>query len=441
MRHAFRCLAVRNYRIWAAGALVSNVGTWVQRVAQNWLVLTELTRNSATAVGVVMALQFGPHFLLLPFTGHAADHCNRRRLLFATQASMGLLALGLGVLTVTGHTRLWHVYVFALLLGCVTAFDSPARQVFVAELVGDAELPNAVALNSTSFNAARMVGPAVAGAVIAAAGTGWAFVLNALSFAAVLLSLALLDGDQLHGAAAHAGRGPRRGGPLDGLRYVWARADLRVIVVMLFLIGTFGLNFQIFISTMAVTVFHVGAGRYGLLTSVMAVGTLVGSLLAARRQAPGMAQLLNGATVFGVGCALAALAPSYALFGLALAIIGASALTFTTTTNSLMQLSTEPAMRGRVMAIRLAVAMGTTPVGAPLVGWVADRWGARWALGVAAAAGASAALVALRYRSRYGDRPGSSGPQSLGRSAAAPNPPGTRSAARGHQRQSASGGV
>ena len=410
MSSAFRCLASRNYRIWAAGALVSNIGTWVQRVAQNWLVLTELTRNSATAVGVVMALQLGPHILLLPFTGHAADHYNRRRLLFATQAAMGLLALGLGVLTVTGRTQLRHVYVFALLLGCVTAFDSPARQVFVAELVGEAELPNAVALNSTSFNAARMLGPAVAGAVIAAAGTGWAFVLNALSFAAVLLSLTRLRGAELHrahdgqsGNGTPAGRESRRhGGLFEGCRYVWARADLRAIVVMLFLIGTFGLNFQIFISTMAVTVFHVGAGRYGLLTSIMAVGTVIGSLLAARREVPGMAQLLHGAAVFGIGCALAALAPSYALFGLALAVIGISALTFTTTTNSLMQLSTEPAMRGRVMAIRLAVAMGTTPIGAPLVGWVADRCGARWALGVAACAGAAAAVVALRYRARHG---------------------------------------
>ncbi len=398
MKGAFRSLNGFNYRIWAAGALVSNVGTWMQRIAQGWLVLTQLTHNNATALGVVMALQFGPHLLLLPLTGFAADHLDRRKLLIATQAAMGALAMGLGVLTVAGLVELWHVYVFAFLLGCVTAFDSPARQTFACELVGEADLHNAVALDSTSFNAARMIGPAIAGILIATVGSGWVFLINAASFAAVLGSLGLLRIDELH--LGH--RAPRtKGSLLEGFRYVWRRPDLRAVLLMLLLIGTFGFNFQIFISTMSVSVFHAGAGQYGLLTSVLAIGTIAGALLAAGRAKPRLELLFGGAAMFGFGCALAAIMPDIWLFGLALILIGASALTFSNATNSLMQLSTEPVMRGRVMAIRLAVALGGTPIGAPIVGWVADRFGPRWALGVGAAAGFAAAIVGIRYLAKY----------------------------------------
>jgi MFS family permease len=400
---AFRSLANVNYRIWAAGALVSNVGTWMQRTAQDWLVLTQLTRNNATALGFVMALQYGPHLLLLPWTGFAADRLNRRKLLIGTQAALGVLALGLGVLTVAGIVQLWHVYLFAFLLGCVSALDAPARHTFVSELVGEEDLANAVALNSTSFNAARMIGPAVAGGLIAGVGTGWVFLINALSFAAVLGSLFFLRVSALH-ASHEAGRA--RGGLSAGFHYVWRRPDLIAVMVMLFVIGTFGLNFPIFISTMAVKVFHAGAGQYGLLTSTMAIGTVSGALLAAGREKPNMGTLLAGAAIFGAGCTLAAIAPNYALFGLALVIVGVAALTFTNSTNSLLQITTEPAMRGRVMAIRLAIALGGTPIGAPIVGWVADTWGPRWALGVGAASGFAAAGVALRYRARFGAKAG-----------------------------------
>ena len=391
---AFRSLGHHNYRLWAAGALVSNVGTWMQRVAQDWLVLTQLTNHNATAVGVVMALQFGPQMLLLPWTGYAADRFDRRKLLLITQATMGALAFGLGLLAVTGLVQLWHVYLFAFVFGCTTAFDAPSRQTFVSDLVGDTDLASAVALNSTSFNAARMIGPAVAGVCIAALGCGWAFLVNGISFAAVLCSLRFLRVDELH-PRDHAPRA--RGGFVEGLRYVWNRPDLKTIMVMLFLIGTFGINFPIFISTMAVTVFHAGASQYGLLSSIMAIGTTIGALLAAGRERPGFPLLLASATVFGLGFTLAAIMPNYWLFGAALVVIGISALTFTNSTNSLMQLSTEPAMRGRVMAIRLALALGTTPIGAPLVGWVADQFGPRWALGVGAASGFTAAIAALYY--------------------------------------------
>ncbi len=389
---AFRSLRSFNYRVWVGGTFVSNVGTWVQRTAQDWLVLTQLTHHDASAVGWVMALQFGPQFLLLPWTGFAADHLDQRKLLIATQAVMGALALALGTLTVTGLVQLWHVYAFAFLFGSAAAFDAPVSQTFVAALVGDDDLHNAVALNSTSFNAARMIGPAISGVVIAAIGTGWAFLINGASFAAVLVSLAFLRTAELR-PNARAARG--RGGLFEGLRYVWGRPDLKAILVMLFLIGTFGLNFPIFVSTMAVSVFHADARGYGLLSSVMAIGTIFGALLGAGRGEPRFRLLLVGAAIFGLGCTLAALAPGYWFFAGALVVIGAAALTFTNTTNSLMQLSVEPAMRGRVMALRVGIALGGMPIGAPILGWVAGHYGPRWVLSIGAASGFAATIVAL----------------------------------------------
>jgi len=389
----FRSLRSFNYRVWVTGAFVSNIGTWVQRTAQDWLVLTQLTHHDASAVGLAMALQFGPQFLLLPWTGSAADRLNQRKMLIATQATMGALALTLGALTVTGVVQLWHVYIYAFLFGSAAAFDAPVRQTFVAELVvADEDLHNAVALNSTSFNAARMIGPAVAGLIIAAIGTGWAFLLNGISFIAVLISLAFLRVAELRpNARAHR----TEGGFIEGMRYMWGRPDLKAILVILFLIGTFGLNFPIFISTMAVSVFHTDARGFGILSSMMAIGTVAGALLAAHREKPEFTLLLTGSAVFGFGCTLAAVAPGYWFFAGALVIIGVAALTLTNTSNSLMQLSTEPAMRGRMMALRVGVALGGTPIGAPIVGWVADHYGPRWALGVGAAAGVAAALVAV----------------------------------------------
>jgi MFS family permease len=398
VRGAFRSLRNYNYRVWAAGAVVSNVGTWMQRTAQDWLVLAELTHKNATALGIVMALQFGPHALMLPLSGFSADYFDRRKLLMATQAALGLLALGLGILTISGAVRLWHVYLFAFLLGSVSAFDSAARQTFVAELVGEEDLSNAVGLNSTSFNAARMIGPAVAGVLITAVGSGWLFVINAASFVAVLCSLFFLRVDQLH-RGVRTNRG--RGGLADGFRYVWRRPDIKAILVMLFLIGTFGINFPIFISTMAVGVFHAGARQFGLLTSMMAIGSVAGALLSARREKPGMSVIVAAAAIFGFGFCIAAAMPSYGLFGCALIIIGLSAQTFTTTANSTIQLSTEPEMRGRVIALFLAIAVGATPIGAPFVGWVADTFGPRWALGVGAASGFGAVIVAVHYFAKH----------------------------------------
>jgi MFS family permease len=395
----FRSFRIFNYRVWACGAIVSNVGTWMQRTAQDWLVLAELTKHNATAVGFVMALQFGPQLVLLPLTGFVADRFDRRTLLFATQGAQAMLALCLGLLTVTHMVQLWEVYIFALILGCVTAFDAPVRQTFVAELVGDTELSNAVALNSTSFNAGRMIGPAVAGVLIAYTGTGWVFLINALSFVGVITSLSLLRMHELHSKTRAVSD---KSALLAGFRYILARSDLKTICIMALLLGTFGINFPIFISSMSVMVFHADARQFGLLSSIMAIGSILGALMAASREKPSIAVVCIGSACFALGLAGAALMPNYWLFSLMLIVVGAAAQTCTTSLSTLAQLTTEPAMRGRVIAILLAIILGSTPVGAPIVGWVADTYGPRWSLGIGALACAIAAYIGLRYLRLHG---------------------------------------
>lgn len=400
----FQSLRVRNYRLWASGAIVSNVGTWMQRTAQDWIVLTVLTHHDAFAVGITMALQFGPQLLLLPITGLAADRIPKRTILLCTQAVMGVLALALGLLTVTGAVTLGEVYGFAFALGCAAAFDAPARQSFVSELVNGEHVANAVALNSASFNSARLIGPALAGVLIEVVGSGWVFLINAASFAAVLLSLRFISvtGDGRPKA-------PRaRGDMVAGFRYVASRPDLVTTFTMIFLIGTFGMNFPIYASTMAV-LFHVGATGYGLLSTAMAVGSVAGALLAARRAEPRFALLIVAGSLFGVGLLLGAIAPSYLFLALVLPIVGIAAQTFMTTANGTVQLSVDTWVRGRVMAIYMAIFMGGTVVGAPVVGWVANVAGPRAGLLVGASAGIAAAIVGLGWqlhlRSQTGQSP------------------------------------
>lgn len=394
MNTMFRSLSNLNYRIWFIGALVSNVGTWMQRTAQDWLVLTKLTDQDAAAVGVVMALQFAPMLVLMPLTGLAADRFDRRHLLMATQASMGAMGLGLGILTVTGWVELWHVYLFALLLGVAAAFDAPARQTFVSDLVEGRYLQNAVALNATSFNAARLIGPAAAGVLTAIVGEGWVFLINAITFAATIGGLKLINPAKLfHSPRAVRARGQIR----QGFRYIAGRPDIVVILVIVFLIGTFGLNFPIFTSTMASVEFHRGAADFGLLSSTMAVGSVVGALLSARRDKPKMGIVFLAALAFGLTCLISALMPGFWVFAASLALIGVSSQTLMTTANATVQLTTEPVMRGRVMSVYMAIFMGGTPLGAPIVGWVANELGPRWALGVGAVSGIMAFGVAVAW--------------------------------------------
>lgn len=393
-RGLFRSLRYYNFRLWSAGALVSNVGTWMQRIAQDWLVLTELTHHDAAAVGFVTALQFAPQLLLLAWTGSAADRCNRRKLLLVTQTVMGLLAAGLGVLTISGLVRAWQVYLFAFLLGCAAAFDAPARQTFVSEMVGERDLSNAVALNSANFNSSRLVGPAVAGLIIAAVGSGWAFLINAVSYIGVIVSLLAMRTGELHRRdRAVAGESRLR----DGLRYVRSRPDLSTLLMMVAFFGALGLNFPVFISSMAVSVFHLNARGFGLLTSAMAVGSVTGALLAARRERPRLSLIVISAGLFGSAYILAALMPSPILFGLVLTLVGVFSQTVTTSSMSLAQISTDQAMRGRVMALAMTLVLGGQPLGAPLVGWIANSFGPRWALVAGAVGGFAAMAIGAAY--------------------------------------------
>jgi MFS family permease len=388
----FRSLSGINYRLWFAGALVSNIGTWMQRTAQDWIVLTMLTDNDAVAVGITMALQLGPQLLLVPWSGLIADRFDRRRLLMLTQSLMALLGVALGFMVLFGVAELWHVYVFAFALGVVSAIDAPARQAFVSELVSERDLPNAVSLNSASFNAARLVGPAAAGLLTVAVGAGWVFLINAVTFAATLLSLALLRRGELR-VAPRAPRAP--GQLLEGFRYVSKRPDILAIMVAVFIIGTFGLNFAIFTATMARVEFNHGAGEFGLLSSVLAIGSVTGALLSARRDRPRLRLIFAAAAAFGIACAVSAVMPTFLTFALSLILVGLASITFMTTANSFVQTTTDPVMRGRVMALYMAIFVGGTPIGAPIVGWAANELGPRWALGVGAASGLLAALVGV----------------------------------------------
>jgi MFS family permease len=377
----FHSLRIRNYRIYAGGAVISNVGTWMQRVAQDWMVL-KLTDNSATALGIVTGLQFLPMLLMSPAAGLVADRFAKRKVLVVTQLMMAAPALLLGGLAVTDSVQLWHAYVLAFVFGVGTAFDAPARQSFVVEMVGTDDLANAVGLNSASFNSARIVGPAIAGFTIAALGsdvqaTGWAILANGISYFAVIASLMRLDRRDLTPSDPVA-RGP--GGIREGVSYVRGRPDLMLVLATVFFVGTFGLNFQMTSALMATEVFHKGAGEYGMLGSFMAVGSLAGSLLAARRANPRVRTVLAGAFVFSVLLIVVGMMPTYWSFAALLPLVGLTALTMITTANATIQLTVRADMRGRVAALYMMIFMGGTPLGAPLIGVIGEVFGARWTL-------------------------------------------------------------
>jgi MFS family permease len=403
MSSTFTALRNRNYRLFAAGSLVSNVGTWMQRVAQDWLVL-ELT-GSGRALGITTGLQFLPMVLFSPMAGVIADRYSKRRVIAATQVVLGATAALLGLLAVTGWVATWQVYVIAFVFGIGAAFDTPARQAFVNEMVPREQLANAVGLNSASFNLARMVGPALAGGLIAALGsgvsaTGWVILINAASYVAVVLSLTRMDGGELTPVdRLLRGKGQIR----DGLRYVRDRPDIMLLMAIVFSAGTFGLNFQMTTALMATEVYGKGAGEYGLLGSILAIGSLTGSLVAARRATPSRRLVVGAAIAFGAAEVLAGLMPTYATFALLLPLCGVTALTLITSANALVQMSTDTAVRGRVMALYLAIFMGGTPIGAPLLGWVAERFGARWTLtggGTLTIAGTLVAVAVFGTRRR-----------------------------------------
>ncbi|WP_328937968.1 MFS transporter [Streptomyces tauricus] len=391
----FSSLKIRNYRLFFTGQVVSNTGTWMQRIAQDWLVLS-LTGSSA-AVGFTTALQFLPMLLFGLYGGVLVDRLPKRPTLLVTQTAMGLTGMALAFLTLSGHVQVWHVYVAAFVVGLATVIDNPARQSFVAEMVGPGQLQNAVSLNSANFQSARLIGPAVAGLLITGVGTGWAFLLNGLSFVAPIAGLLLMRSSELN----QVERTPRGKGQLrEGLHYVAGRPELLWPIILVGFIGTFGFNFPVWLSAYADDVFHGGAGAYSLFNTLMAVGSVAGALLAARRGTARLRVLIAAAVAFGVLEIVASLAPSYWLFAALMVPIGMAGLTVNVTANTAVQMGTDPAMRGRVMALFMMVFMGGTPLGAPVVGWITDAYGPRvgFAMGgvVSALAAATVGLALAR---------------------------------------------
>jgi MFS family permease len=388
---AFRSLRTRNYRLFATGQIVSNTGTWMQRVAQDWLVLS-LSHGSGAALGIATGLQFAPLLLFGLWGGVLADRYPKRWLLMATQSVMGTLALVLGLLDISGQARLWHVYLLAFGLGLATVVDNPARQTFVVEMVGKDDLPNAIALNSASFNLARVFGPAVAGLVIYLVGTGPAFLVNAASFGAVLLGLGLMRQRELHTVEPV----PRAKGQLrEGLAYVRRRRDLLMVLALIAFVAAFGMNFQVTTALISRETFHRDAASFGIASTMLAVGSVAGALLAARRVTPDRRMLFGAAIGFGVFEVAAGLMPTYGLFLVSLVPTGLALMTLTTAANATMQLGITPEMRGRVMGLYILVFLGTNPFGAPAIGWLAEVAGPRSGMIIGGAVSLVATLAIL----------------------------------------------
>ncbi|MCM3886995.1 MFS transporter [Frankia sp. R82] len=397
----FAALRIRNFRLFLAGQIVSLCGTWMQTIALGWLVLS--LGASGTMLGLVTAAQFLPVLLFGPYGGVIADRSNRRRLLMITQTGSGLAALTLGILDLTGVVQLWMVAVTAMLIGLCNAVDNPTRQTFVQEMVGPEHLPNAITLNSVTMNAARIIGPALAGLIILGIGTAGCFLFNAASFGAVLLALHHMNTAELHA------RSPVRRAPGQlraGLRYTWQTGALRVPLIMMVVIGALSYEFQVVLPLVARETFHGSAATYSMMTAAMGAGAVVGGLAVARRRRIGVRPLGLIAAVFGGVLLVAALAPTLPLEIAALVLVGAGSVAFISTGNATVQLAADPAMRGRVMALWSVAFLGSTPVGGPIAGWVAQTFGPRAGLLLAAGAALAAAVYALLHlRSRSSTAP------------------------------------
>lgn len=393
----FRSLSIRNYRLYATGMVVSNTGAWMQRVAQDWLVVS-LT-GSGTDLGIVTALQFGPTLLFSLWGGALADRYRKNRLLIVTATLIGLCALALGLLILSGAVRLWEVYAVAFAGGVVTAIDNPARQSFVIELVGADDLPNAVSLNAASFNLARILGPAAASAALAVMSVGWVFLVNAIAALGIITGLLMIRERELHAPIPiERAKGQYR----QAFGYLRTRPDLIAVLCTMFFVATFGLNFQITSTLIAVQTFHLGKGTFGLLNTALALGALIGALITARRRRVGVALVQISAVAFGAAAIVVAVQPDAVLYTLFLVPVGLSIIMVTAAANTTMQTGVDPEMRGRVMSIYMLVFLGGTPVGSPLVGWVGQHLGPRWSVGgggtISMIAGVAAAFALARVR-------------------------------------------
>lgn len=393
---AFQSLQVRNYRLFATGQLIKLIGMWILFTAQDWLVL-ELTHNSATALGTVTALQFSPVLLLTLYGGALADRYDKRKMLLATNVAMSVLVAIQAVLVVTGTVRLWHVFVFALLLGAQGAMETPTRQAFISELVPGPLLPNALGLSSATFNASRIIGPAIAGLLIAQFDLGPTFLASIALAVAPMVTLRLMRSADLYREERVAGA-PRTPSKLtDGLRYVAKRPDLMLPIGLIAALGLIAFNFQVTLATLAKAAFHTGAGSFGLLTTALASGALIGALAgSSRRRRPSIYVVLGAGMAFGVLETAVGFAPTFASAAILLVPTGFFMILFAQAANQRVQMGTDQAVRGRVMALYVLVFLGTTPIGAPLVGWIAEHespGAAIWVGGVCAIAVCTVGLV------------------------------------------------
>ncbi|WP_018722352.1 MFS transporter [Salinispora fenicalii] len=396
----FQSLQVRNYRLFASGQLIKLIGVWMMFIAQDWLVL-ELSDNSATALGIVTALQFAPVLLLTLISGRLADRYDKRVLLFAANLFWTVLALAMSLLVITGRVQLWHVFTFAALLGVANAVETPVRQAFVSELVGTPLLPNALSLNAATFNSARIVGPALAGLAIAAVDVGPVFLVTALSSIAPLVNVIRIRPAELHREALPPREERDSARVVDGLRYVWGRPDLLLPMFLISVIATSLFNFQLTLAALAKTVFDTGAASFGLFSSALAVGALAGALAGTgRRSRPSVWLVLSAAIVCAIFGTLVGLAPTYWLVVALLLPTGFSTVFFAQACNQRIQLGTDAAFRGRVMALWVLVFLGTNPVGAPVIGWLAETYGAGASIWMGGLVSLTAALLALVWQLR-----------------------------------------
>ncbi|MDP9074457.1 MAG: MFS transporter [Actinomycetota bacterium] len=392
----FRSLRIRNYRLFFVGQLVSNSGTWMQTLALGWLVLR--MTNSGFAVGVVTALQFLPMLLIGTYGGVIADRLDKRNVLIVTQTGMALSAAGLAVLTLTGAQQLWSIYLLTIVSGCFTAVDMPVRQAFVSEMVGTGDLPNAIALNSAMFNLSRIIGPGLGALVIKLADVGPCFAINAVSFAAVLAGLVLMRRSELFPSRPVV---RAKGQVRAGLRYVWDEPALRSTILVMAVVGTLAFNFTVVLPVLAKFTFHGDAATYGWLTGLMGAGSILGALASASKLNPTPRVLIGSCVIFGVLMTAGAFAPTLLVEEVLLVLVGVASMTFMATANSTCQLSSAPEMRGRVMALYGLVFVGSTPIGGPIVGWISQRLGPRYGMGIGGvatilAAGAGATVLLRR---------------------------------------------
>ena len=393
----WRSFRHRNYRILFPANTVSNIGSWAQRIAQDWLVL-ELTNNNGTYLGLVTAVQFAPVLFFSLHGGKLADRFNKRKVLILTNIMGGAASLALGVLVITDLIALWHVFALAAVLGISTAIDAPVRQAFTTEVVGQSDLPNAVSLNSANFNAGRLVGPAVSGGLIAAFGTGPSFIINGLSYFFVIAALLNLN----EKAFFHLDRQKSDGNIREGIAYAKARPDVYVVMLMVFFLATFGLNFQIFNALMATQEFGLGPASFGLMGTFIAIGSLTGAIGSARLERFRNTKfVIKGGILFSISIMVFAVIPSYNLYLVWLPICGFVALTTLVSANSIVQTSTDPAIRGRVMGIYLLIFMGGTPFGSPLIGATADLIGIRPTIAICGGISLFASLIIwFKYKNR-----------------------------------------